>query len=77
MHYFGWHSEILPKFSTCVEQEVGSHQRQVYDWYMVVWFRVRVDLVSMHFERDVYIQQVLLFFRRHGLSGSLDSLECF
>jgi hypothetical protein len=29
------------------------------------------------FERDVYIQQVLLFFRRHGLSGSLDSLEQF
>jgi hypothetical protein len=29
----------------------------------------------MHFERDVYIQQVLLFFRRHGLSGYLDSLE--
>jgi hypothetical protein len=29
------------------------------------------------FERDVYIQQVLLFFRRHGLSGSLDNLEQF
>jgi hypothetical protein len=27
------------------------------------------------FERDVYIQQGLLFFRRHGLSGSLDNLE--
>jgi hypothetical protein len=48
MHYFGWHSEILPEFSACVEQEVGSHVRQVYDRYMVVWFRVRVDLVSMH-----------------------------
>jgi hypothetical protein len=77
MHYFGWHSEILPEFSTCVEQEVGSHQRQVYDRYMVVWFRVRVSLVSHAFERDVYIQQVLLLFRRHGLSGSLDSLEQF
>jgi hypothetical protein len=62
MHSFGWHSEILSEFSTCVEQEVGSHQRQVYDRYMVVWFKVRVDLVSMHFERDVYIQQVLLTF---------------
>jgi hypothetical protein len=31
----------------------------------------------MHFERDVYIQQVLLLFRSHGLSGSLDSLEQF
>jgi hypothetical protein len=29
----------------------------------------------MHFERDVYIQKVLLLFRSHGLSGSLDSLE--
>jgi hypothetical protein len=48
MHYFGWHSEILLEFSTCVEQEVGSHVRQVYDRYMVVWFIVRVDLVSMH-----------------------------
>jgi hypothetical protein len=31
----------------------------------------------MHFERDVYIQQVLLLFRGHGLRGSLDSLEQF
>jgi hypothetical protein len=75
MHYFRWHSKILPEFSTCVEQGIGSHQRQVYDRYMVVWLRVRVDLVSMHFERDVYIQYVLLFFRRHALSGSLDNLE--
>ena len=44
---------------------------------MVVWFRVRVDLVSMHFEGDVYIQHALLHFMRHGLSGSLDSLEQF
>jgi hypothetical protein len=29
------------------------------------------------FKRDVYIHQALLFFRRHGLSGSLDSLEQF
>ena len=29
------------------------------------------------FERDVYIQQVVLIFRRHGLSGSLDNLEQF
>jgi hypothetical protein len=77
MHNFGLHSEILPEFSTCVEQEVGSHERQVYDRYMVVWFRVRVDLVSMQFERDFYIQQALLLFRRHSLSGSLDSLEQF
>jgi hypothetical protein len=55
MHYLCWHSEILPEFFTCVEQEVVSHQRQVNDWYMVVWFKVRVDLVSIHFERDVYI----------------------
>jgi hypothetical protein len=48
MHYFGWHSEILLEFSAYVEDEVGSHMRQVYDRYMVVWFRVRVDLVSMH-----------------------------
>jgi hypothetical protein len=26
--------------------------RQVHDQYMVAWFRVRDDLVSMHFERD-------------------------
>jgi hypothetical protein len=51
--------------------------RQVYDRYMVAWFKVRVDLVSMHFERDVYIQQVLLIFRRHSLNGSLDSLGQF
>jgi hypothetical protein len=31
----------------------------------------------MHFERDVYIQQALLLFKRHDLSGSLDSLEQF
>jgi hypothetical protein len=48
MHYFGWHSEILPEFSTCVEQEVGFHLRQVYVRYIFVWFRVRVDLVSIH-----------------------------
>ena len=77
MHYFGWHSEILPKFSTCVEQEVGSHQRQVCDRYMVILFRDRVSLVPMHLERDVYIQQVLLLFMRRGLSGSLDSLGQF
>jgi hypothetical protein len=77
MDYFGWHSEILPKFSTCVKREVVSHQRQVNDRYMVIWFRVRVDLVSIHFERDVYIQQGLLFFRRYGLRVSLDSLEQF
>jgi hypothetical protein len=77
MHYFGWHFEILPEFSTCVKQEVGSHQRKVYDQYMVVCLRARVGLVSMHFERDVYILKVLLFFRRHGLSGSLDNLEQF
>jgi hypothetical protein len=28
-------------------------------------------------ERDVYIQQVSLLFRRHGLSGFVDSLEQF
>jgi hypothetical protein len=51
--------------------------RQVHDRYMVAWFGVRVDLVSMYFERDIYTKQVLLFFRRHGLSGSLDSLGQF
>jgi hypothetical protein len=33
--------------------------------------------VPLHFERDVYIQLVLLIFRRHGLSGSLNNLEQF
>jgi hypothetical protein len=75
MHYFGWHSEILPKFSTCVESEVDSYQRQVYDQHMVILFRGSVSLVSHAFERDVYIQHVLLLFRRHGLSGPLDILE--
>jgi hypothetical protein len=53
MHYFGRHSEILSDFNTCVEQEVGSHKRQVYGWYMVVCFSVRVCLVFHAFERDV------------------------
>jgi hypothetical protein len=70
MHYFHW-----PKFSTCVVQEVGSHQRQVYDWYIVAWFKVRVSLFSYAFERDVYIKPVLLLFKRCNLSGSLDTLE--
>jgi hypothetical protein len=65
MHYFGWHSKILPEFSTCVEQKVGSDKKQVYHRYMVVWFRVRVSLVSHAFERDAYVQQVSLLFRRH------------
>jgi hypothetical protein len=77
MQYFGRHTEIFPEFSTCVEQEFGSHMWQVHDRYMVAWFRVRVDLVAMHFERDIYTQQVLLFFRRHSLSGSLDSVGQF
>jgi hypothetical protein len=37
MHYFGWHYEILPEFSTCIESEGGSHQRQVHGRYMVVF----------------------------------------
>jgi hypothetical protein len=77
MHYFGWHSKILPEFNTCVELEVGSRQRHVYDQYMVILFRSRVSLVSHAFERDVYIQHVSLLFRRHSLSGSFDSLEQF
>jgi hypothetical protein len=40
-------------------------------------FKVRAILVSHAFERDVYIQQMSLLFRRHGLNGSLDSLEKF
>jgi hypothetical protein len=48
--------------------------RQVHDQYMVAWFGVRDDLVSMHFLREI---QVLLKFRRHGLSGSLGSLRQF
>jgi hypothetical protein len=36
-----------------------------------------IYLVSMHFERDGYIQQVLLIFRSYGLSGSPDSLGQF
>jgi len=62
MHSFGWHSEILLEFSTSVEQEVGSHRRQVYDRYMVVWFRVRVDLVSKHFlERCIHTAGAAIF----------------
>jgi hypothetical protein len=61
MQYLGRHTDMFPQFRTYVEQEVGSHMRQVYDRYMVAWFKVRVDLVSMHFEKYVYIQQVLLF----------------
>jgi hypothetical protein len=62
MHSFGWHSEILPEFRTCVEKEVGSHRRQVYDRYMVVWFRVRVDLVSRNFlERCIHTTCVSIF----------------
>jgi hypothetical protein len=34
---------------------------------------LRVDLPRD--ERDIYIQQMLLLFRRHGLSGSLDNLD--
>jgi hypothetical protein len=49
MHYFGWHFEILSEFSTCVESEVGSHERQVYYQYMVVLFRVRASLFSFAF----------------------------
>jgi hypothetical protein len=37
MHSFGWHSKILLDFSTCVESEIGSHQRQVCDMCMVVF----------------------------------------
>jgi len=47
---------------------------------MSTWlFSSKLELacVPLHFERDVYIQQVLLHFRNHGLSGSLDSLEQF
>jgi hypothetical protein len=39
--------------------------------------KVELGWLPMHFERDVYIQQVLRLFRRHGLSGSLDNLEQF
>jgi hypothetical protein len=77
MQYFGQHTEIFPEFSTYVEQEVGSHMRQVYDRYKVACFIVRVDLVSCIFERDVYTRHGLLKFRRHGLSGSPDSLGQF
>jgi hypothetical protein len=31
----------------------------------------------MHFGKDVYIQQALLPFRRHGSSVSVESLEQF
>jgi hypothetical protein len=48
MHYFGWHSEILPDFNTCVEQEVGSNKGMIYDQYMVVWFIFRVYMFPMH-----------------------------
>jgi hypothetical protein len=66
---------MLLEFRTCVEQEVGSHQRQVYDRYMAILFRVRVILVSHTVERDVYVQQGLQHFRRHGLTGSLGNFE--
>jgi hypothetical protein len=29
--------------------------RQVHDQYMVAWFGVEDDLVSMHFERDTSV----------------------
>jgi len=45
---FGWHSEILPEFITCVEQEVGSHQRQVYGRYMFVCSKVELACFPMH-----------------------------
>jgi len=42
-------------------------------------FSLELELgcIPLHFDIDVYIQQVLLIFRSHGLSGSLDSLEHF
>jgi hypothetical protein len=46
MQHFSSHTEIFPEFSTYVEQEVGSHMKQVHDQYMVAWFKVIVDLVS-------------------------------
>jgi hypothetical protein len=49
------------------------------DMYMIgEWLfgsELELACVHLHFERDVYIQQVSLLFRSHGLSGSLDSLE--
>jgi hypothetical protein len=38
---------------------------------------LELALFPMHFERDVSVQQALLLFGRHGLSGSFDSLEQF
>jgi hypothetical protein len=53
----------------------------IKDRYMIsAWlflFRARASLVSIAFERDVYIEQVSLLFRRYGLRGSLDRLEWF
>ena len=47
--------------------------RQVHDQYKVTQFKSH-SLLGFHvFVRERCIQ-VLLFFRRHGLSGSLDSL---
>jgi hypothetical protein len=78
MQYFGWHSEILLEFSTCVSKRLVP----IRDRYMIgTWlFCSKLELAwfPMHLrEMSTYIQQVLLLFRRHGLSGSLDSLEQF
>jgi hypothetical protein len=49
MQHFGWHTEIFLEFNTYVEQEVGSHMRQVHHQYRVAWFVVIDDFISMHF----------------------------
>jgi hypothetical protein len=58
MHYFGWHSVILPEFSTCVESKVGSHQRHVHDRYMVV-FASELELVCF----PLYLREMSTYSR--------------
>jgi hypothetical protein len=57
MHHFGWHSKILPKFSTSVESEVGSHQRQVRDRYVVV-FASKLELTCFPLNlREMFVDE--------------------
>jgi hypothetical protein len=64
MRYFGWHYEILPDFSTCVESDIGSHQRQVHDRYTIVFVsELELACFPLHL--------------RQCLRDSVDSLEQF
>jgi hypothetical protein len=79
MYLFGWHSKILLEISTCGEQRLVPIRGR---YIIGTWsFGLELELAwfPMHFiEMPTYmIEQALLLFRRHGLSGSLDSLDEF